>query len=89
MRHVETPEIRYIRFNSETLSFDSTELKSDPVVEYLESNRPISRTELVKYWVQSDTYSQAHAYRVVDKSVNSSIVMVGEDGMLYIEKDGK
>jgi len=87
MRHVETPDSRYISFNSETFTFESADSDIDPVVEYLESNDPINRTELVKHWVQINTYSQAHAYRVVEKSVNKNMVQKDEDGMLYIVGD--
>ena len=84
MRHVETPENRQISFDSDTMGFDSTETSIDPVLEYIESNGPISKTKLVKYWIQSDTYSQSHAYRKVEESLESNVVKVN-DGMLYIE----
>jgi len=84
MRHVETPDNRYIIFNSETLTFECTESSSDPVFEYIENNGSINQTELIKYWVQSDTYSQSHAYRIVNKAVSDGLVKL-DDGYLHIE----
>ena len=88
MRHVETPDNRYISFNSETLTFECTDSSSDPVFEYIENNGNVSQTELIKYWVQNDTYSQSHAYRMVKKSVSHGLVK-SDDGYLYIEDDEK
>ena len=84
MRHVETPDSRYISFNSETLTFECTDSSSDPVFEYIENNGNVNQTELIKYWVQNDTYSQSHAYRMVKKSVSHGLVK-SDDGYLYIE----
>ena len=86
MRHVETPENRHIIFNCETLSFDCIEESIDPVVTYLEDHESISTTLLVKYWTQNNTYSQAHAYRIVNKSINTGMVKL-KDGLLYIAED--
>lgn len=88
MRHVETPDSRYISFNSETLTFECTDSSSDPVFEYIENNGNVNQTELIKYWVQNDTYSQSHAYRMVKKSVSHGLVK-SDDGYLYIEDDEK
>ena len=88
MRHVETPDNRYISFNSETFTFECTDSSSDPVFEYIENNGNVNQTELIKYWVQNDTYSQSHAYRMVKKSVSHGLVK-SDDGYLYIEDDEK
>ena len=88
MRHVETPDNRYISFNSETLTFECTDSSSDPVFEYIENNGNVNQTELIKYWVQNDTCSQSHAYRMVKKSVSHGLVK-SDDGYLYIEDDEK
>ena len=88
MRHVETPDNRYISFNSETLIFETTDSSSDPVFEYIENNGNVSQTELIKYWIQNDTYSLSHAYRMVKKSVSNGLVK-SDDGYLYIEDDEK
>jgi hypothetical protein len=70
------------------LTFETTDSSSDPVFEYIENNGNINQTELIKYWVQSDTYSQSHAYRIVNKAVSDGLVKL-DDGYLHIEDNDK
>ena len=84
MRHVEAPDNRYISFNSETLIFETTDSSNNPVFEYIETNGNVNQTELIKYWVQSDTYSQSYAYKIVKKAVSDGLVKL-DDGYLHIE----
>lgn len=85
MRHVETPDERYIRLNEETLCFELTESTEDPVVKYLLEHDSVSKTDLVKEWTSNSTYSQSYAYKLIDKAVDSNDVIV-KSGILYLDK---
>ena len=80
--------IKVVLKYGETLIFETTDSSNNPVFEYIETNGNVNQTELIKYWVQSDTYSQSHAYRIVKKSVSDGLVR-SDDGYLYIEDDEK
>jgi hypothetical protein len=83
MRHVESPHPRGINFNSESFWFEES-ASDDKVVRYLFDNGPVSKADLVKQWVSSDTYSSAHCYRLIDKAASSGIIIEAEDGILHL-----
>ena len=64
--------------------FETTDSSNNPVFEYIETNGNVNQTELIKYWVQSDTYARSHAYRIVKKAVSDGLVK-SDDGYLHIE----
>ena len=76
MRHVETPEDQYIRFNPDTFWFDSSEsFQTDyGVLELLRSNSALEKSELASGYMRINECSQATAYRHIDKSVDSGLI---------------
>jgi putative DNA primase/helicase len=85
MRHVETPESRNIQFNTESLWFEE-DSSNDMAAEYLAENGSKTKTEIVKDWVSSDTFSRGYGYKVIDKSLKAGNI-VEADGLLQIPPD--
>jgi len=86
MRHVASPPPRGIKFNTESFWFEES-ASDDKVVEYLTDNGSISKSELVKQWVRSDTQCSSHAYRLIDRAIDKGNVREGDDGKLHLSNE--
>ena len=88
MRHVETPESRNIQFNTDTLWFEEGS-SNDLTAEYLAENGSKTKTEIVKDWVSSNTFSKGYGYKMINKSLKAGNI-VEADGLLLVppEDDG-
>lgn len=76
MRHVETPDNQYIKFNPDTFWFEIADsVNSDyRVLELVRGNPGLEKSDLAKALAQVYECSQATAYRQIDKSVDSGYV---------------
>ena len=86
MRHVDTPDPRFINLNQDTLTFECSEDNSNVVVEYLDEHGEMSKADLVKVLVQSGACSQSHSYRLIDQAISSKILIESDDGYLKISQ---
>ena len=78
MRHVETPDDEYIKFNSETCWFENSEIQNTDygVLELLRSNPALEKSELASGYMLVNECSQPTAYRHINKSVDSGFIVL-------------
>jgi len=76
MRHVETPDDEYIKFNPETCWFENSEIQNTDyrVLELLRSNPALEKSELASAYMVLYQKSQSSAYRHINKSVYSGFI---------------
>ena len=76
MRHVETPDDEYIKFNSETFWFENSVNHNTDynVLELVGSNPALEESELVSGYMRINKCSKQTAYRHIDKSVDSGLI---------------
>ena len=76
MRHIETPDDKHIKFNSETCWFENSEIQNTDygVLELLRSNPALEKSELASGYMDLYQCSQATAYRHILKSVDSGFI---------------